>query len=251
MVGALNWHFPKRFWDARLTINSSEPLRDDLQNSAEEMIANLCIQPSEDRKTFELSTKVENGGLNINSVSLHRETCHLSTDYPDIKLHLSEVQELMISQPPTPEASELKVSYKASVRSEQDSGCKIWWEVSLSSICGDKMLEQADSFELGDQAAWMADEILHQNVVKDLGYVARDLVERIDAVGTFNRGPKSGVCVPRASETGPSVHPTAAVESVRPLIPSVFAPSVRGGGTTIYGVGSVRGETTLPGFTYW
>ena len=47
-------------WEARPTVNCSELLMDDLQNSAKPMVANLCIQPSEDEKTFELSAMVEN-----------------------------------------------------------------------------------------------------------------------------------------------------------------------------------------------
>lgn len=42
-------------WDTRLAINPSELLMDGLPNSAKETVANLCIKPSEDEKTFELS----------------------------------------------------------------------------------------------------------------------------------------------------------------------------------------------------
>lgn len=184
MIGALNWHFPRRFWDARLTVRSSEPLSSDICNSVKEMVDNLCIRPSQDQKTFELSTKIETGDLRIQSITLHRETRHAASDYKDILLHLLEVQELNLSHQETDYQATLP-----SVPNTTSPGCKIWWEVSLSSVLATDTFKQNEASELGDLARWTPEKVC-KNSVKDLSYVARDLVTQIDAVGSLNKGPR-------------------------------------------------------------
>ncbi|MCJ1469281.1 hypothetical protein MMC07_007914 [Pseudocyphellaria aurata] len=186
LIGALNWHFPRRFWDARLTVRSSEQVSNEIRNSIREMVDNLCIHPSLDQKTFDFSTKIDTGDLCIQAITVHRETIHQTAEYKDILLHLMEVQELNLR------TQETKVDYRASlppVPNTTSPGCKIWWEVSLSSVSAADKLKQNDALELGDLASWMPDQVVG-NSVADLSYVARDLVERIDAVGSLNKGPK-------------------------------------------------------------
>lgn len=186
LIGALNWHFPRRYWDARLTVRSSEPVSSDVRNLVKEMIDNLCFHPSPDQKSFDLSTKIESGDLRIQSITLHRETRHSVHDYKDILLHLVEVHELNLSQPET------KVDYRASlppVPNTTSPGCKIWWEVSLSSMLAADTFKQNEELELGDLASWTPEEVCN-NSVKDLSYVTRDLVQQIDAVGWLNKGPR-------------------------------------------------------------
>lgn len=189
LIGALNWHFPRRFWDARLTVTSSEQVSSDIRKSVKEMVNSLCIRPSQDQKNFDLSTKIETGDLRIQSIILHRETRHAVSDYADILLHLLEVQELNLFH------QEGKVEYQASlppVPNTSSPGCGSWWEVSLSSVLATDAFKQNQVLELGDSASWTPEEVIGKNSVKDLSYVARDLVERIDAVGSLNKGPKGG-----------------------------------------------------------
>lgn len=170
-------------------MTSSEQVSSDIRKSVKEMVNSLCIRPSQDQKNFDLSTKIETGDLRIQSIILHRETRHAVSDYADILLHLLEVQELNLFH------QEGKVEYQASlppVPNTSSPGCGSWWEVSLSSVLATDAFKQNQVLELGDSASWTPEEVIGKNSVKDLSYVARDLVERIDAVGSLNKGPKGG-----------------------------------------------------------
>lgn len=169
-----------------MTVKSSEQVGNHIRNSVKEMVDNLCIHPSLDQKTFDFSTKIDTGDLCIQAITVHRESIHQNAEYKDILLHLVEVQELNIW------TQETKMDYRASlppVPNTTSPGCKIWWEVSLSSITAAEIFKQNEALELGDLASWTPDQIVG-NSVPDLSYAARDLVERIDAVGSLNKGPK-------------------------------------------------------------
>lgn len=249
-VGAFNWHFPKRLWDAQLTINGSEQLPNDVRRAVEQMTDNLFIRPSADGTNVALSIRVESADLKILSISLHRETSHRSSEYHDIHLHLVEVQELILTQNPPSSGT-----YQAILRNHfpnGNTGCKFWWEVSLSSKPVDRILETNSPTELGDEASWTAHEIMETNAVKDLTYVTRDVVEMIDIVGLLNKVPKIGTM--RASEVGQSTNSTIFEGSVRASGPDGATPyggSVRGPPTTVFG-GSVRARPSMEaGHIYW
>lgn len=138
-----------------------------------------------------MCTKIEKGDLRIESILLRRETCHHVPEYRDIIFHLAEVQALHRPRP-----SDSKSKYEASLPAPQTnasgSWCKLWWEVALSSISATKRLKEIDGLELGEEATWTAHNVLREDVVEDLSYVTRDLVERIDYVGFSNKGPRAG-----------------------------------------------------------
>lgn len=191
MIGSLNWHFPKRYWDARLVVNSFEPLSSDIRSAAQELVNNLQVQPCLDQKSININTKIENGDLVIKSILLCRETRHNVPEYRDITFHLSEMQELSLSP-----QSESKPVYEASLPPSQPSNrsqwCKTWWEVAFSSKSASETFKKNDGLELGEESTWTAQDVIGKEVVKDLSYVTRDLVERIDFVGLSNKGPKGG-----------------------------------------------------------
>lgn len=249
-VGAFNWHFPKRLWDAQLTVNASDQLPDGMRRAVKKMVDNLVIRPSADRKNVALSTRVEGADLKIQSISLHRETSHCSSEYRDIHLHLVEVQELIVTHNTLQSGT-----YQAILpnpHSIGNTGCKIWWEVSLSSNSVDQILAVDSPRELGDEASWTTHEIMETNAVKDLTYVTRDMVELIDIVGALNKGLRgTGI---RASEMGQSANPTMFDGSMRAsgvVGATLYGASVRGPPTTVFG-GSLRGGPSMAtGATYW
>lgn len=248
-VGAFNWHFPKRLWDAQLTINGSEQLPNGVRRAVEEMADNLFIRPSADRRNVALSTRVGSADLKILSISLHRETSHRSSEYHDIYLHLLEVQELIMTQ------NTSSGTYQANLPSpfpNGNTGSKIWWEVSLSSKSVDRILQMDSPRELGDEASWTAHEVMKTNAVKDLTYVTRDMVEMIDIVGMLNKTPR-GVAM-RASEIGQSTSSTIFEGSVRasgPVGATLYGASLRGPPTTVFGESVRAGPSMGTRDTYW
>lgn len=100
MIGALNWHFPKRAWDARLRLTCNKFMAIDYHKQAQGIIDNLKISPSADGMTFDLSTETIDQELVINSITLRRTTIHSTTDIvPGLELHLTESQDLAVQAP--------------------------------------------------------------------------------------------------------------------------------------------------------
>ena len=189
LVGALNWHFPKREWDARLLVTSYGKLGQKYHEEAKSIVTNLQISPSSDGTSLGLFTKTSTTELRIRSIILCRETVHYSMLYPDNLLHLKEMQDLGVWS----EAGK-KQEYHASARPELQMADdrKLWWEASLSSMTATTILKENESLEIGELTKWDAKEIVDKGVVKDLSALAKDLVTRIDRVGCFNLGPKAG-----------------------------------------------------------
>ena len=189
LVGALNWHFPKREWDARLSINSYGKLCERYSEEAKSIVANLQISPSSDGTSLGLFTKTSTAELRIRSIILCRETSHRSKLYPGILLHLKEMQDLGVWN----EAGK-RQEYHASARPQLQMADerKLWWEASLSSAAATAILKENENLEIGEMTKWEAKEFIEKGVVKDLSALAKDLVTRIDRVGCFNLGPKAG-----------------------------------------------------------
>ena len=190
LIGALNWHFPKREWDARLSVASCGSTSNKYCDEVKGIAASLQIVPSADGKTFGLFTKTVTTELRIRSIMLYRESSHRSSEmYPDNVLHVREVQDLGVWQ-----LAGKPLEYHASARSQPEmvKDRKLWWEVSVSSITANAILQENEKMEIGDLTKWKPIDIVSKGVVKDLSSVAKDLVTRIDTVGYFNKGPKAG-----------------------------------------------------------
>ena len=196
LVGALNWHFPKREWDARLSVTSYGYLGDKYHDEVKGLITNLQISPSSDGTTLGLFTKTNTTELRIRSIMLCRETYHYSPVYSDVLLRLKEVQDLSVWQM-TGKRQEYHASAKS--QSEMANEGKLWWEVALSSMAAAAILEENDKLEIGELAKWEANDLVSIGVVKDLSSSAKELVTRIDTVGYYNKGPKAG-SGPRTSD---------------------------------------------------
>lgn len=173
-----------------MVINSFEHVSDEIQEAAQDLVDNLRIIPAADQKTFELSVKSSAGSLRILSGFLRREASHRSSEYPDILVNLSEVQDLHLWQPNGP-----KGPYEGSLLSPQSEAInagKLWWEVTVSCVEVEKHFQANNHLEVGSGAKWKPADILATDSVSHLCNVTRDLVIRIDSVGCYNKGPKGG-----------------------------------------------------------
>ena len=190
LIGAINWHFPKRQWDARLSITSHGQISNKYYEEAKAIVANLQVAPSSDGKSFGLFTKTATTELRIQSAMLHRETCHRLSDlYPDNVLRMREIQDLEVWQ-----MTDKRCEYHATARTQPEmiEDRKLWWEFSLSSLAADTILGENEKMEIGELAKWVPTDILSKGVVKDLSSLAKDLVTRMDTIGYSNKGPKAG-----------------------------------------------------------
>ena len=189
LVGAMNWHFPKRLWDARLAVEAASclQLHGQYEEAAKGIVDNLLVFPSADGQ-LDIYTKTTNKDLRIKEIFVRRSTCHSTAIYPDLVLHLTEIQNLIIDG-----QSGSKQHYHATAKSPDEmiaSGNRLWWEASLSSITVDEILRENNALELGEKANWTPEAIIDSGVVKNLYGLAKDLVTRIDSVGANNTGPK-------------------------------------------------------------
>lgn len=183
-MGTLDWHFPKRVWDARLRLSSERFLTADYQRHVKGIVDNIKIGVSGDGQSVELWTKTVDDNLSIESITLRRETLHPITVYPDLILHLTEYQDLQVRQPP-----DSKSIYSGSIQASNVmvKANRLWWGAEISSVKASTILNENTTLELGEKATW-SPSIIANGVVGDLFAAAKEIVTRIDHVGFFNRG---------------------------------------------------------------
>ena len=197
LIGTLDWHFPKRAWDARLRLTSENFLATDYQKQVKGIVENIKIDVSGDGQSLQLWTRTIDDLLSIESITLHRETLHPLTVYPDLLLHLTEHQDLSVRQPFDSEGI-----YSGSVQASNVmvKANKLWWGAKISSINARAILEENITLELGETATWTPSGIMKKGVVGDLFAAAKEIVTHIDHVGFFNRG--EGSSNARTNEKG-------------------------------------------------
>ena len=188
LYGGMNWHYPKRYWDARLTVHLSEHVSQEQCQAAQEIVDNLRISPSPDQRIVQLSTKCSSKILAIHAIQLRRETHHRSTNYPDLLLKLCEVQDFEIELPGL-EINDHCRAYTNS-RKQMVHENRIWWEASIASATATRLMEENKALEIGEKTAWTVKEIIGADVVRNMSFLARDIVTGIDSVGYHNKGPK-------------------------------------------------------------
>lgn len=168
----------------RLHVTSHEPLLSDYQQQAQRIVDHMKVQNRVDGKAIQFSTTTIDEVLTIHSVILRRETTHSSAVYPDLLLHLSEVQDLAVEK-----LAGTENQYQGSiyVPARMISSRRLWWEASVTSIHATKVLRENDTLELGEIAKWSPESIISRDVMKDMYALAYELVTRMDYVGFYNK----------------------------------------------------------------
>ena len=188
--GALDLHFAKRYWDARIAVTTNQSIDDERYAQAAQIIANsLCVVPAASH--LDIFTKINPKIINFQSIEIRRETRHRSTNYPDLLLKLAEVQELTFEISATGNEEH---RYHAWTKPKPDmvNEEKLWWEVSLASVTAEKILKENETLELGEMSIWKPSDIVDALTIRHMSHLARDIVTRIDSVGYHNKGPKTG-----------------------------------------------------------
>lgn len=187
LIGALNFHFVRRLWDARLQLTSSNFIGGDYHSLAQDISQHFQIVPAE-FEGLEISTQSSDPELRIKSCTLTKQTRHTSKLYPDLLLHLTEFSELE-------NVSSIfhQNLFRGRIKSADRmiATQRLWWEVSLSSIKIAAILKENETLELGQIAAWRPENIIASGVVGDLTSLCQAIITRIDSVGLSNQGPKA------------------------------------------------------------
>ncbi|KAG6999293.1 hypothetical protein G7Y79_00036g072490 [Physcia stellaris] len=198
LVGALDFHFAKRYWDARISVTIADSVDKEYHELSQHVAANLCVTPAADQSLVDISTKINTNTFTFSSVELHRETRHRSTTYPDLFLNLTELQDMSFELSPTKHGHDCRAWTKP--KKELINEGKLWWEVSVASVAAEQTFEENKTLELGETCKWQPEDIVGASIVRQMHYLARDIVTRIDSVGYHNKGPKTGSSK-EASET--------------------------------------------------
>lgn len=124
-------------------------------------------------------------GFHFQSMLLQRETVHSSALYPDLMLHLTEVQDLNVS------LDQAGLDYHVGTLQSQNAmvdNHRLWWKIAISSHCVSKILEASADLETGEKARWQPEEVVKTEVVADMYGLAQEIVTQIDHVGIRNQG---------------------------------------------------------------
>lgn len=208
VLGALNYHFPKRMWDARLALSTTALVSDDsfgfaagglvdeetsdgrLLKAAKAIVDNLYIPPGQKVLDFYTKTvnkdKTPNKDLKIETVLLRRESCHRSTANVHLNLRLTEVQDLVIQ---CPMDKKYLVHVFAHPPEAMTRNKRLWWTASLSSDEAEATFKENIHLELGELAVWTPETLVNGGVIRNLSDLAHEVVTRIDNVGYGNKGP--------------------------------------------------------------
>lgn len=169
VVGAFQWHFPKRQWDARLVIKSSERIADYYEDAVKAVTSSLSVIPSPDQTTASLFADLGNSGLIFQSASVLREVRFRCLADPDISMTCTETQHLG-------EARDRKRFFNSALdRAAAESKGDLWWEIKLECTETSTKLEQ--------NANWSAKELVEAGVAERLQAIATDIVTQIDGIG--------------------------------------------------------------------
>ncbi|KAI4200596.1 MAG: hypothetical protein LQ350_003843 [Teloschistes chrysophthalmus] len=195
LVGAVQWHFPRRQWDARLAVTATEKIGD-YQKAVVSITDTLSVTPSPNKKSLVLAAELGDSGLFFRSARMRREANFTMDD--DIVISCVEVQNLGPAQERTRYQS-LKRGREA-VRKDGD----LWWEMKVWSRKTNALLQQSEDLTLGERANWSAEDIIKGERLQHLHSLATDIVAQIDGMGLAIREtatvPTSTISVAARSE---------------------------------------------------
>lgn len=193
LIGAINLFFVRRLWDASLRLTSSAFIGGDYKSLAHGLAHNLKIIPAHQQGCFDISTMVSDREIRVKSCILKRMTVHSSILYPDLRLMLTENQEVE-GLPPTTQNV-----FRGIIKPARQ--IVPWWEASLFSVVAAAILTENDTLELGQVAAWRPEDIVATGAIGDLVGLATAIVTRIDSIGLSNRGSKAESTAKVGSQT--------------------------------------------------
>ncbi|KAL8975963.1 MAG: hypothetical protein Q9205_007943, partial [Flavoplaca limonia] len=168
VLGAFQWHFPGRQWDARLTIKTSEIIQD-YEDAIQALISSLSVVPSPNGTTATLFADLGNSGLIFRSANLLRKVHFRCLSDPDIILSCTETQYLGLAK------EQRRYSNTQMDRAAAEARGDIWWGINLASTTASSKIQPGNN--------GTAEEIVEAGVAQRLQAVAIEIVTQIDGIG--------------------------------------------------------------------
>jgi len=163
-------------------VRAHEPLLRVYHQQAESIASNMKL--TRDPETLILTTKPMHDELVVQSITRRRKTAHAVRTYPDLLLHLCEVQEFELSSSDNGLRGVIKLS------KDMIQANRLWWEVNITSTSATAVLSEGEILELGEIATWNPEAIINRGVVRHLHNLTTEVVTKIDHVGFHNKGAK-------------------------------------------------------------
>ncbi|KAL8877478.1 MAG: hypothetical protein Q9198_004513, partial [Flavoplaca austrocitrina] len=160
VIGAFQWHFPGRQWDARLTIKTSEIIQD-YEDAIQAVISSLSVVPSPDGTTATLFADLGNSGLIFRSANLLRKVHFRCLSDPDISLSCTETQYLGLAK------EQRRYSNTQMDRAAAEARGDIWWGINLASTTASSKIQPGNN--------GTAEEIVQAGVAQRLQAVAMEI----------------------------------------------------------------------------
>ncbi|KAL8730614.1 MAG: hypothetical protein Q9166_003927 [cf. Caloplaca sp. 2 TL-2023] len=176
LVGAIQWHFPKRQWDARLAVKNFERLHDH-EDAVNAVVSSLSVVPNSNHTTAGLFADLGNSGLVFKSASILRQVRFRCLTDQDITMCCTEIQKLGPAKEPH------RFYSRPVDRETAETNGDLWWEVKLESISAIQQLQHINDMPFGRLADWKAADIIEGGVAERMYNVAADIVTRIDGIG--------------------------------------------------------------------
>ena len=192
LIDAFDFHFAKRYWNARISVTIVDSMNKKYHELSKYIVANLCVTSAANQSIVEIFTKINTNIFVFFSMKLHRETRHRSTNYSDLFLKLTEVQNMSF------ELSSIKLDHecRAWTKSKKEliNEEKLWWEIAVASVVVEQTLEENKTFELNEICKWQFENIVEAFIVRQMHYLARNIVTRIDNVDYHNSSSSERCC---------------------------------------------------------
>ena len=181
-IGAMNIHFPRQVWDARVAVVGEASLGEETTQSLRSIADNIWIHAADDTKPGleRLYSKRIEPYVSIISAELRREIVYKTrAAEKDISIHLTRVDSLRIA--------DLPGGFCAfSAKEEASSHSKELWEAKLTSAELDKFFNFKPDSNVKDIEHWLRSAPLKDALHNIL--ICADLVLRnIDDVGHLSR----------------------------------------------------------------
>ena len=192
LIDAFDFHFAKRYWNVRISIIIVDSMNKKYHELSKYIVANLCVISVANQNIVEIFTKISTNIFVFFSMKFHRETRHRSTNYSDLFLKLTEIQNMNF------ELSSIKLDHDCRVwtksKKELINEKKLWWEIAITSVVAEQTLEKNKTFELNEICKWQLENIVEIFIVRQMHYLTRNIVTRIDNVDYHNSNSSEKCC---------------------------------------------------------